>query len=200
MNIEKKPLTHQQKEAIAISATLARLIITRRLVKDIKERKNLVVSMGVFLAADIADGVLARKLEVDTPLRRFTDAVVDRVSIFEAGYAMSKVNPTSRPYFALLGVREMVATTANAVHYLRTGEAVQGEGLHKLGSMSVALFALAASTGDKQLTHITGVASTALYGGLSLDYVNNAIDPHGHVEDGVRHIEPNLALLDRLAG
>lgn len=57
MNIEIKSLTHQQKEAIAISATLARLIITRRLVKDIEERNNLVFSMGAFLAADVADGV-----------------------------------------------------------------------------------------------------------------------------------------------
>lgn len=194
MKFENISLTRKQKEAIAISATLARLIITEKLVKDIEKQNGIAVSMGMFLVADIADGVLARKLDVDTPLRRFTDAAVDRVSIFRAAQAMSKVNPAAKPYFALLGVRDLAATTANTVHYLRTGEAVQGDGLHKLGSMSVAMFALSASTANELLTNIAGVASTAIYGGLALDYINNAIEPHGFVKDGVRHIKPKLGL------
>ena len=190
MNFESISLTKKQKEALAISATLARLLITKKLISDIEERKNILGTMGVFLAADIADGMLARKLDVDTPLRRLADAAVDRVSIFSAALAMSKVNSASKPYFAILGLRDIVVTSANAVHYLRTGEAVQGEGLHKLGSMSVALFALGANTGDETVTHVAGAASTALYGGLAIDYINNAIGPHGYVENGVRHIKP----------
>jgi phosphatidylglycerophosphate synthase len=39
------------------------------------------VALAVFMVFDLADGLIARRLVADTPLRRATDSVVDRVAI-----------------------------------------------------------------------------------------------------------------------
>lgn len=194
MKFEHRALTPKQKEALAIGATLGRLLIAQKMVKNIEKRQSIATSLGIFLAADLADGVIARQFDVDTPLRRFADAAVDRVSVFRVGWAMSQVYPATQPYFKLLAARDVIVSASNAVHYWRTGEVTKGDGLHKAGSLSIAGFALCASTGNEFLTNISGIASTALYSGLALDYIANAIEPHGFIADGVRHIKPNFPL------
>jgi phosphatidylglycerophosphate synthase len=39
------------------------------------------IALAVFMGFDLADGVIARRLVADTPLRRATDSVVDRIGI-----------------------------------------------------------------------------------------------------------------------
>jgi phosphatidylglycerophosphate synthase len=174
--------------ALAIGLTVIRLPLAERMARKTERKESIGLELGLFILADIADGVLARKLKVDTPKRRFADAVVDRVSVLRVGWAMSKANPVSKPFLQGLAGRELIVAGANAVHYLRSGEVVQGHGIHKLGTLSTALFGLAASTGNVLATKTTGLAANIINYGLAIDYIYNAIEPHGTVNEGVRHI------------
>lgn len=177
------------KEAFAIGVTLSRLILAESVAQNISRRKSIVRPLALFLLADEIDGRLARRLGVDTPLRRFADAAVDRISMLRSGVAMAKANPAAKRYLLALAARDAVVGGVNAAHYLRTGEAIQGEGIHAAGTLSIAAFGLVASYGEERSTHLSGQIATAIYGGLATDYVWNLLEPHGEVVDGVRHIK-----------
>jgi hypothetical protein len=103
--------------------------------------------------------------------------------------AVFDTRPDSRVNLTILGVRELVVGAANTYHLVRTGEVVQGHNVHKIGSLSVAAFGAVASTGSEGLSRIVGTTANLISAGLAVDYISNAMNPHGEVVDGVRHIE-----------
>ena len=178
----------QYNESLVNVLTLSRLGIAEIMARKITKQESIVVPMAAFVIADVLDGVIARKLDVDSPRRRFLDAAVDRLSVLRAASAMYDINPTSRPYLAALAAREAVVSAANLAHYAKSGEVVQGHGFHKLGTLSISAFALGAASGNENVTHALGAASTTINAVLATDYVSNAASSHGDVIDGVRHI------------
>lgn len=180
-----------------IGLTLSRLILAENMAKRVRERRGIALSLAAFIAVDIGDGVIARKLGADTPLRRFADAAVDRASVARVAVATMRTNAAAKPYIAGLAAREVVVGATNALHHFRTGEVVQGHGPHKLGSLSVALFGLAAASGNQVATRGTGLAANIINAGLAADYVASAIEPQGYVAGGVRHIECEVFSNDR---
>lgn len=174
---------------IGIGVTVPRILLAGKMASDISSGKGIAWSLLGFVATDIGDGVLARKLGADTPLRRATDAVIDRASVALVATAVCRVNPVAIPFVIGLAAREVIVTGANYAHYRRTGEVVHGSGnIHKLGSLSLALFGAVAATGNETLTALTGLTSLGINVGLAFDYASNAIQPHGTVDEGVRHI------------
>jgi hypothetical protein len=101
---------------------------------------------------------------------------------------ISKTNPVTKPYIAGIAIRDATVSGINAVHYLKSGEVVQGHGPHKLGSLSVALFAVTATYDNETATKLTGLAANTINAGLAIDYFKNVLEPHGVVTDSVRHI------------
>jgi phosphatidylglycerophosphate synthase len=185
---ERLESTDKWKHVLAIGITASRLIIADRIAKRIETKDRIFGLVAAFIVADIVDGVVSRKPGVDTPLRRFTDAFVDRASMMRASFAMAKANPASQPYLVALGVREAAVGLANATHFVKTGEVVQGHGLHKLDTLSIAAFGMAASSHSESATHTVGMIANAINYGSAVDYVSNAVQPHGYLHEGVRHI------------
>lgn len=189
--LEKSKIVSRRNEALCVGLTLLRLVAAERMARQVAKRQGIGKSLIAFIIADIADGVLARKLDADTPLRRFTDAAVDRLSVLRVGWSVAKINKAAKPHMAILAAREILVTGVNATHTIRTGEIVQGNSSHKLSSLSTALFAMAASSGNETLTHSTGIAMNAINISLAADYVANLIEPSGYESNGVRHIASN---------
>jgi phosphatidylglycerophosphate synthase len=94
--------------------------------------------VGAVVTADIADGVVARKLDVDTNGRRIADAVVDRLSILTAFGAAAQQNPEVLGWYAPLAIRgSIIAAGSNLCFWLRN-KLVLGGNFHKLASLSTA--------------------------------------------------------------
>jgi phosphatidylglycerophosphate synthase len=185
---EKKDYS-KTKENLVIGLTLSRLLLASSIAKRTREGKQSVGRIGLFVGADIADGVLARRWGVDTPLRRAVDAITDRASAIMMAKAVFDKRPDSRLNLGILAGRELVVATANATHLMRTGEVVQGHGIHKLGSLSVAGFGAVAGSTTETISQVVGATTNAINAGLAIDYISNAVEPHGEVIDGVRHIQ-----------
>ncbi|HSX15963.1 MAG TPA: CDP-alcohol phosphatidyltransferase family protein [Candidatus Saccharimonadales bacterium] len=176
-------------EASMVGLTLLRLAGAGYMMRRVARHKGIAAPMAVFVALAIADGALARKLEVDTPLRRFTDAAVDHASVSGVALMTAKEHKEAGPYVAVLLAENAAMSLANLAHNRRTGEVVQGSGpLHTLGTLSAALFGVAANSESKLALHASGALAVAINAVRVLDYVTNAIEPHGTVEDGIRKI------------
>ncbi len=173
---------------LAYSLTAARLFIAYNMAKRVEAGRNITLPMAAFVGADIMDGVIARKLDVDSPGRRFADALVDRVSVGMVARNIVKEHPQTRPYVIGIGLREAAVSAANMLHYANSGEVVQGTGVHKLGTLSLAAFGIISSYGHYDATRVAGTVASSINIGLALDYIRNAVNPTGDTQDGIRKI------------
>ncbi|MDB5168921.1 MAG: hypothetical protein JWO41_277 [Candidatus Saccharibacteria bacterium] len=162
------------KELAVLAATGSRLIIGGYMARNVLHHKPVLGSMAIFLLADHFDGVLARKMGVDTPKRRVIDAMVDRAAIAMNFAALAVVNEEARPFIGLLAAREAVVGMANWHVLKETGAVVQGAGAQKLGSLSVALFGVAGAQ-YPEFTDAAGIATVAINTVLATEYVENAL-------------------------
>src|SRR5665811_592099 len=118
------------QEAIGIGLTVFRLALAEGMVRRIKSGKSILPLLGVSIVTDIGDGVIARKLNIDTPMRRFIDAAVDRLSVARVALEMAKVNEAAKPHLQVLAAREIAVTAINALHTVQTGNVVQAHGIY----------------------------------------------------------------------
>lgn len=133
------------KSSLMMAATLGRLALLPELVDSVQEGAGVrtALMVGAVVAADILDGVVARKLEVDTNARRIADAAVDRASIITAFGAAISSDPSILAWYAPLAVRGgVIATGSNLCFWLRS-KLVLGGNFHKLASLSQATFGIA---------------------------------------------------------
>lgn len=177
------------KEVFCLGLTVSRLALAERMARNVREEKSILAPLGLFLLADHFDGAIARRLNADTPLRRSVDAITDRISVARVSLEIAKNSKETRPYFALLAGREAVAALSNTTHYLRTGEVVHGRGLHKLDSLSMAMFGAAPSIGGGEaFVKTAGRLAVAINYATLPDYIMNAVQPHGEMRGSIRHI------------
>jgi phosphatidylglycerophosphate synthase len=162
------------RESVSIGLTALRLVHAHRMANKIRRREPIAKSMATFIAWDVADGIIARKLRGETPHRRFIDAAVDRLSVIDNVSALMATNPKVKPYATLLAVREAVVGISNLSTYLETGEVVQGKGLHKAASLSLAAFAVVAAE-HEEFTDVAGTVMIGLMGITALEYVRDAL-------------------------
>lgn len=174
--------------SLAYSLTAARLFIAYRMAKRVGAGGKITLPMAAFVGADIMDGVIARKLDVDSPGRRSADALVDRLSVGLVARKIVQEHPQTRPYVIGIGLREVAVSAANALHYANSGEVVQGTGVHKLGTLSLAAFGIVSSYGHDNATKVAGTAASTINAGLAFDYIRNAMNPRGDTQDGIRKI------------
>lgn len=135
MLFTKRPI-----ELLLIGVTVSRLGLAYGLVNAVD---------GPFMAsapwltaivlADVPNGILARRLGADTPLRRIADSVVDRITVGSAFVAFLAARPEFWIMLAPIMIRGAIVGTISATCLLFKGTIVTGRNAHKLGSLSVAL-------------------------------------------------------------
>lgn len=158
------------KEALFTAITAGRLIPALMLSRRIESHQPIAGLMAGIVIADLLDGVEARQHDADGPVRRVADSLVDMVSIGLGMSALYRSNPTARPYILALAARETFVSVGNTINYAKTGEVLKGDNLHKLASLSIASYALAANRGNKTATHATGLMAVAINYRLAADY------------------------------
>lgn len=175
-------------KAFAVGITIARLPIADNIARDVKNGKSIRRKMGVFVLADVLDGVVSRRLDVETSTRRGLDSVVDRISIVRVACEVAKKNIDSRPKLAVMACAELIGATANLIHTRRSGEIVHSSGIHKIDYLGTALYGLMAAE-DNPSQRITGSIICAVKWVCAADFIGNAMHPRGFVdENGIRHI------------
>lgn len=166
------------EEAPGLALTSARYLLAENMARKIHNSRPFLADMALFIASDIADGAILRQFDMDTPIRRVADGVVDHASIARVAYEVAAQNPSARPYISILAGRAAMVGALNAVHLLTTGEVTKGQWNQKATNLATAAFALVASSGSKKATHIAGAVAS----GIAL-YTSRA-----HVRDmGVQH-------------
>lgn len=149
-------------EAIGVALTASRLGIAEHMARRIARHKPIASSMAVFVASDIMDGAILRKHDMDTPIRRVADGIVDNLSVGRVMIEITRNNPAARPYIGVLAVRAAFVGGLNALHLAETGEVTKGSSKQKLTNLGMAAFGIAAASGNKPLTHITGLLASAI--------------------------------------
>src|SRR5215210_6413018 len=89
-------------ETLGITLTGARYLLAERLARHVKNDEPIALDMVMVIAADIFDGVLLRKFDLDTPNRRVADGIVDHLTVARVASEVAIKNEASRPYLAVL--------------------------------------------------------------------------------------------------
>lgn len=165
------------EEAIGFAATVGRYALTAFPMTRRARRGESILGHGVAaIVADVWDGELTRRMSrwllgraaEDTPFRRITDGVLDQATVFQVGYEVAKRNPSARPYLAAITVRSIVAGGGlNGVHMLTTGEVTKGRNWQRATNITAGIFGIAAASGNRTATNITGVIASAVAWGTA---------------------------------
>lgn len=170
------------KEALCLSMTVARFGIAEKMARSAKDGKSIVLPMLAFVATDILDGVIARKVDSETRLRRATDSVVDRLSILRVSYEVAKSSKQVKRYLGLLALGELASSVANVLHTKKTGEVVSGGILHKVDSLLTAGFGVIATSNNSENINTFGTIAVGAKLLSTADYITNSMHPRGIVD------------------
>jgi len=173
------------RELPGIALTSARYALAEKMARNIEKDKPIASLMTVFVAADLADGAILRKFNLDTPVRRIADGVVDHLSMARVGGAVWQKHPETRPYLGLLAARALLVGGANAYHLLKTGEVTKGQQHQRLANLSVAMFAVAVEADIAELTDVAGGAMVGINAVTALPHFSELGTQH---KEGVRKL------------
>lgn len=113
-------------EVVAIAGTAARYMLAENIARRVEKDKPIGLAMGAFVTSDILDGMILREFDLDTPMRRITDGIVDHASQIRVAFEVVKKHPSARPYIGILAVRAAIVGGLNSLHLATTGEATRG--------------------------------------------------------------------------
>ncbi len=167
-------------EAIGVGVTAARYGLAEKMARHVRDDKPIGLDMTELIMADVLDGEILRKFDMDTPARRVADGVVDHLSMIRVVGEVAKKYPDSRLYIGILAARAALVGGLGAYHLAQTGEITKGNGKQRITNLATAAFALAAVTGNKKLTHITG----AIASGVAVATVPAYFKGLGRLHDG----------------
>lgn len=130
----------RRMEAVMVGATSARVLIAALLV-GVSAHMSLVALtlLATLVAADVFDGVIARRLGVDTVRRRIADVAADKLIIHSVFAGTIMTHPEYILFYAPLLARDLLATVGYAVLLIKERYLVVGRGWHKLSSLSAGL-------------------------------------------------------------
>lgn len=170
-------MSKQLKESAMLGLTAARLWQAVDLSKRILANRSTFGATAAICAVDLGDGILARKLSAEGPKRRALDSAVDATIITAGLLSTFKMRPKARPYIGTLIAREAFVGGGWALDLLATKQVKKGDDFHKLPSLSIAAFCLAANHGSERSMKITGIAAIAINGMLAFDYYKGWREP-----------------------
>lgn len=151
-------------EFILICLTIARLGLGVGFCAAVSKHQPPILAVGwliSIIAADIADGVIARRYHVDSTRRRIIDAVVDRITIHVAAAIVMWVYPLVFWLVTPVIIRDFVLIFRNW-WLLKRKRIIIGPGnIHRLGTV---LYALLCAT----VLITTGPIAIAVSAGVNL--------------------------------
>lgn len=164
-------------ERVVIAATWARLFLAWSCAIAVWRSEALVALalLAVLVGADVVDGIVARKLDVDSNLRRGTDAVIDRLSVHIVFLAFVLVHPVwIVPWLALL-TRDVYqgALSFRSLHH--HGVLLIGDRWHKGSSISDAVWGACLLVAPAYVAAIVGVGALTINWLLLFDYLGSAM-------------------------
>lgn len=148
--------------------------------------ESITLDMAGFIAADIADGAVLRKFDMDTLIRRVADGIIDHLSVGRVSFEIAQKHPSARPYFAALATRAALVGVLNATHLLKTGEATKGEWNQKSTNLATAALVLIANTGNRRATYIAGLVASGIAFSTAPAYLKGLGEKH---EGGIRRLK-----------
>ena len=120
--------------------TAARYGMAELMAEKVRDDKQIGLDLAAFVVADIADGAILRKFDMDTPVRRVADGIVDHLSVARVVYEIAKKHPEARPHIGVLAARALAVGVLNYVHLARTGDVTKGRSKHKATLFQVIVF------------------------------------------------------------
>lgn len=174
-------MNNSTKEIIGVGVTAARYGMAEWIARRVRDNKPIAIPMAAFIAADILDGVILRKFDMDTPVRRVADGVVDHASEIRVAAEVAKKYPETRKYIGGLAVRAAAVGIMNGIHLLKTGEVTKGQSKQRLTNLATGAFGVIATQGNTVLTEVSG--ATAL--GIAVATAPHHLKGLGEVHDGV---------------
>lgn len=173
------------KELVGIGVTFARYGLAERTAKHVREDKPIFMDMLGVISADLMDGVILRKFEMDTPTRRLADGIVDYLSIARVGAEVATKHPETRPYLGALAIRSLLVGGLNITHQALTGEITKSSSRHRLTTLSAAAFALTAVRGKNNESNLAGAGMV----GIAIINTPPYLKGLGRTNsDGIRHV------------
>jgi hypothetical protein len=180
-----KWLGRAAKEIPGVLLTGSRYLLAERMAQNVKKNKPITNLMAGFVLADLLDGAVLRKVNMDTPARRTADGIIDHLSMWRLGKAMADNDSEVRPYFQFLIARAAMVGTLNTFHLLVTGEVTKGQNHQRAANLSVAAFAVAAQYENDFVTRIAGSVAVAVNAVTVVPHLRDLGQQH---DDGVRKL------------
>jgi len=140
-----KDVPASRVEILLFALTLARLGFIPAIVASFLTLPAVTaLAVGLFIVVDLFDGILARRLNSDTPLRRSVDSIVDRLTIDTCLIAAGLAGALPLPILFALLVRDayLALLCGNMVRQRRV--AIKADWLYRSLNLCVAAWALAA--------------------------------------------------------
>jgi phosphatidylglycerophosphate synthase len=139
------PLAMSRVDRVLVGFTVGRLaLVPLFTLTFLSSPAATAVALVAFIAADIYDGVLARRHDADGPFRRAVDSGVDRIGIdlfFVSAFVTGAIPVT---FLILLLARDAYCASLCGWMMLRRGVAIKADGLYRVLNLSIAAWALAA--------------------------------------------------------
>ncbi len=173
------------KELPGITLTASRYYLAERMANNVRAGKSSNLFMGMFVVADVLDGMIMRQFDADTSVRRIADGVVDHLSIARVATETAKKYPEARVYTAILGARAAIVGALNMYHLAETGEVTKGQNHQRLSNISMAAFGLVAEKDIPLATHLMGIATVGINVSASFAHLNEIGETHS---EGIRKL------------
>jgi hypothetical protein len=174
-------MKREYKEAAMLAVTTGRLWQAADYYKRVTSGRSVKLASALIVGIDVSDGVKSRQLGVDGPKRRALDSVVDSVIISAALTSIYKKHPEARPYVGMLALREAFVGSGWALDLQKSRQVKKGDKFHKLPSLSLAAFGLAAHHGSEKAMRVTGAAALGINAALAYDYFKGWTQPDRNV-------------------
>lgn len=171
------PVKDKTKEILFAGLTVARLVQGGGYYKKVRDGKSVIGATAAILGVDLLDGIVARKFGADSPARRAADSATDAGIIAAALVATYRKHPEARQYTTALAAREVFVATGWALDLAKSRQVKKGDDFHKLPSLAVAAFGLAAHHGSEKVMKATGAAAITVNALLAYDYFKGWTDP-----------------------
>lgn len=153
-----------------LGVTAARLLQGVGYSKKVIEGKPVLGSTLQIMGVDLADGIISRKLGVDGPKRRALDSAVDGAIIGGALLATLYKRKELRIYTTALLARELFVGAGWVADLKGSKQVKKGDDYHKLASISVAAYGLAANQGNRKTAVMAAIPAIAINTQLAIDY------------------------------
>lgn len=178
------------KETVMLGATAARLHHVYDYTKRVKEGRSIKGLTAAIIGIDIGDGIIARRLGVEGPARRAADSMVDSAIIAAGLVSTYRDHPRSRKFTTALAAREVFVGAGWAIDLATSRRVKKGDDFHKLPSLSIAAFCLAANHYSDRAVKIAGVTAVAINYALAYDYFKGWTEPSRNrvMDNGVEEV------------